>query len=62
MNLVDAEIVEIVKPPYQKIDGDICCWAIDVKYNCWGSIRTETFTSISKKSLERYKVGYVFQM
>ena len=58
MNVIDFTIVRIIGEPYQKIDEEYCCWAIDVVTECYGQYTTVTCMEITKTGINKYKVGY----
>lgn len=58
MNLVDVEIIEIIESPKQVVTDDFCGWVVKVMTDCYGCERERTFTSVTKKEIEKYKVGY----
>ncbi len=57
MNVLDAEVVEIVKV-YQS--GEY--WYVDYKYNVWGSIKQSTDRFKYLEDAEKFTVGTVIKV
>lgn len=60
MNLVDVFIVEIIEEPKQVVTDDFCGWVVKVMTNCSGCKKEKSFTGVTKKEIEKYKVGYTW--
>jgi hypothetical protein len=54
MNLVDVVVVEVIKEPYLKEDGE---WETIIKVGSWGTYWNETIVG-TEKHVKLYKVGY----
>lgn len=61
MNLLDCVITKIISGPYQKINDEVCCWEIEVEYNCYGVLSKTFFQSTHRSIIEDYKPGYTWQ-
>ena len=60
MNLIDVSIIEIIEPPKQVVTDDFCGWVVKVMTDCYGSKKEKIFTGVTKKEIEKYKVGYTW--
>lgn len=58
MNLIDICIIEIIEKPKQIVNKDFCGWVVKVMIDCYGTKKEKIFTSVTKKEIEKYKIGY----
>ena len=60
MNMIDEQIIEILKGPYQIITNDVCCWEVVCMVSAWGGDYQKIFRACSKKEIDRYVSGYTY--
>jgi hypothetical protein len=60
MNLIDVSITKIIEEPKQVVTDDFCGWVVKVMTNCYGAEREKIFTAVTKKEIEKYKVGFTW--
>ena len=60
MNKIDISIIEMIEKPKQVVTDDFCGWVVKVITNCYGCKEEKTFTGVTKREIEKYKVGYTW--
>ena len=60
MNLIDVSITKIIEEPKQVVTDDFCGWVVKAMTNCYGAEREKIFTAVTKKEIEKYKVGFTW--
>jgi hypothetical protein len=58
MNLVDVFVSKVIKPPYQVVTYDVCCYEAIVETDCYGRRQNKTVRAITRQEIEKYTVGF----
>lgn len=53
-------IIQILEEPKQVVTDDFCGWVVKVITDCYGCKQEKVFTGVTKKEIEKYKVGYTW--
>jgi hypothetical protein len=60
MNKVDVSIIKIIEQPKQIVTDDFCGWVVKVMTSCYGCKKEKVFSSVTKKGLEKYQIGFTW--